>query len=426
LSLVEFAAKRPRRIEENKKCQGGNAFMKIKLRNTSVYSLLLASASFYHPGAAAAQDAASVETVVVTGSLISRPGFQAPTPVTAIGADDLTKAAQNTIADALNQLPEFGTATKPVSNFQGGGNAGANYINLRNFGTIRTLVLLDGERVVASALTNSVDLNTLPSALIQRVDVVTGGASATYGSDAVAGVVNLILDKNFEGVKGSAQYGNDSWGVYETYKADIAAGTSFDGGRGHIEGSFEYSDSPNMVHNDAAHWTNYTLLMKNPAYTPTNGQPKLIHAKNVGTYQATDGGVITAGPLKNTQFIGPDATPVAFNPGFTSGILSFGGDASLENAKAGILAEPTRTYNLFLYGSYKLTPNITSHIELDHGYDAGITRIPESLHNANVTIRNDNPNCVCENMRTAFGRPLSPISSGVVTCFSTSSAAYPG
>ena len=98
-------------------------------------------------------------------------------------------------------MPQFGSPVTSSAGFQGGGNGGANYVNLRNFGSIRTLILLNGERVVASSLTNSVDLNTLPTTLLQRVDVVTGGASASYGSDAVAGVVNLILDTNYDRIQ---------------------------------------------------------------------------------------------------------------------------------------------------------------------------------------------------------------------------------
>ena len=126
----------------------------------------------------------------------------------------------------------------------GGGAGGANYINLRNLGTSRTLVMLNGERVVSSALTNAVDLNLLPTTLLKRVDIVTGGASASYGSDAVAGVVNLVLDTNYEGFKADAQYSNNGQNAYEGYKTDVAFGTGFDGDRGHVVASFSYFDNP--------------------------------------------------------------------------------------------------------------------------------------------------------------------------------------
>jgi iron complex outermembrane receptor protein len=118
-----------------------------------------------------------------------------------------------------------------------------NYLNLRNLGTTRSLILLDGVRVPPTSFAGGVDINTLPQALVQRVDVVTGGASAAYGSDALVGVVNFILDKNFKGVKGSIQGGTSKYGDANSYKATLAAGMSFAGGRGHIEGSVEHFES---------------------------------------------------------------------------------------------------------------------------------------------------------------------------------------
>jgi len=124
-------------------------------------SALLSTVAVCIPAIAHAQDAAApVESVVVTGSLINRPGFESPTPVTAVSSADLDKSAQPTLADSLNTLPQFGSNISNHDGFQSGNQAGANFINLRNLGLPRTLVLLNGERTVASSLTNSVDLNT--------------------------------------------------------------------------------------------------------------------------------------------------------------------------------------------------------------------------------------------------------------------------
>ena len=148
-----------------------------------------------------------LETVVVSASRISIAGYTAPTPVSVIGAEQLQQAANADIGQTLRQLPMMGTAQSPQNGTNGNaGNSGAvgiSSINLRNLGVIRTLVLVDGEREVWAGVQYGVDLNTIPSSLIQRVDVVTGGASAAWGSDAVAGVVNLVINKNFTGLKGS-------------------------------------------------------------------------------------------------------------------------------------------------------------------------------------------------------------------------------
>ena len=357
---------------------------------TALNAALLASVSMLASSAVLAQDDLN-ETIVVTGSRISRPGFTAPTPVTAVSAADLAKSASTVIGDVLNQLPQFGGATSSRSGFQGGGNAGASFLNLRNLGQSRTLVLLNGQRVVSSTLSSVVDLNTLPQTLVSRVDVVTGGASAAWGADAVAGVVNFVLNTAYEGVKGSIQYGNTTAGTYEGYNADVSVGTSFAGDRGHFLTAVSYYDNPNFLFLKQAKWFKQGMLMLNPAYTATNAAPRYIHAYGVGLAQATPGGLITAGPLKNTQFVGPEATPAKFNPGNVSGTLGYGGDNDHTILDNDSYSLPQLGYNFFTYASYRLTSNITAHVDVDHGYDGGISSINPYLHNANITIRDDNP-----------------------------------
>lgn len=357
-----------------------------------IRTILLTSVALCASGAAVAQvTSESSETVVVTGSLIARPGFTAPTPVTTVGAGDLAMSAPTTIVDQLTTMPQFGSSVTNHAGYQGGNFAGATTVNLRDLGTNRTLVLLNGERTVSSQLTNVVDFNTLPSALIKRVDIVTGGASAVYGSDAVAGVVNLILDTEFEGFKASAQYGNNRQNAYETYKADGAFGFGFDSDRGHVEGSFSYFDSPQIYTAHQTDWYTGTVLMLNPAYTATNGQPKLIHANNVGLYGTSSGGVITSGPLKNTIFLGQGAVPTAYRPGHVSGILSYGGDADTTISDFEPIAIAQRGWNAYGRVQYKLTPDIAAHIDFDYGYDGGESAVLPPQNNNNITIHSDNP-----------------------------------
>lgn len=385
----------------------------MPINKSTIRSILLAASCFV-PATAYAQagpdtpaaDAAAVdtpeittpETVVVTGSLITRPGFQAPTPVTALGSEDIEKAAPTAIADILNTMPQFGSPTTSHAGFQGGNAGGANYINLRNLGTSRTLVLLNGERVVSSALTTAVDLNMLPTALLKRVDIVTGGASASYGSDAVAGVVNFVLDTNYEGLKASAQYSNNYQSAYEGYKTDIAVGTGFDGDRGHIVASFSYFDNPNFYLARQTTWNKNAVLMLNPVQGP--GQPRLIHATGIGIWQQSAGGVIARNPndpnappnpLANTIFVGPNAIPTAYDPGHISGVLSFGGDAEgaiTSNMPVGL---PQHAYNFYTYGEYHVTPNIKAHVELDYGADGGSSEIGPYQRAMNLPISIDNP-----------------------------------
>ena len=193
------------------------------------------------------EDAADPSTrdIVVTGTRVVRDGYNQPTPVTVAPTTELEKATPTNLADAINKLPQFANSVSPQSNSQLQGNSGehGNLLNLRGVGPTRALILLDGIRVPPTTFRGAVDVNTIPQLLIQRVDVVTGGASAVYGSDAVSGAVNFVLDKKFEGIKGVAQRGVSSRGDLGNYRVGIAAGLNFAGDRGHVLASIERFDS---------------------------------------------------------------------------------------------------------------------------------------------------------------------------------------
>jgi len=194
-----------------------------------------------------AQDAASTDNpdnsgeIVITGTRITSNGDNLPTPVTVATTESLLKTSPSNIPDGLKKLPIFalsrGTANlnNPTDNFTG------NYLNLRGFGINRNLILLDGHRMAPTSYTGAVDTNVIPQMLLQRVDVVTGGASAVYGSDAVSGVVNFILNKKFTGLKVEGQVGTTTdYGDARSWRAGVAYGTDFAGGRGHFMASFEH------------------------------------------------------------------------------------------------------------------------------------------------------------------------------------------
>ena len=221
-------------MSNSTKLQFANSVRRYALATASV-TALLTSAPMALADDAAAKDP-ELEEVVVTGSRVVRDGYDAPTPVNVLGADEIKAAAAPNIADFVNTLPSVaGSAT--AANSAGSlsnGQAGISALNLRALGTGRTLVLFDGQRSVVSAATGQVDTNTFPQALISRVEVVTGGASSAYGSDAVGGVVNFILDKDYTGVKATAEYGETTYGDNENWKFNLTAGAKFAGGRGHV------------------------------------------------------------------------------------------------------------------------------------------------------------------------------------------------
>jgi iron complex outermembrane receptor protein len=186
-------------------------------------------------GARAQQGAASVESVTVTGSRVISDITLSPTPITVVTSEQLLATTPTNIPDALNKLPDFIGGQTPRSQGNGSGNGSSNSLNLRNLGASRTLILLDGQRIAPSNQNGTVNVDALPQMLMSRVDVVTGGASAVYGSDAVAGVVNFILDKKFTGFKYDMNMGISKYADAAEERIGIAWGTDLFGGRGHYE-----------------------------------------------------------------------------------------------------------------------------------------------------------------------------------------------
>ncbi|MDH7975475.1 TonB-dependent receptor [Sphingomonas sp. AR_OL41] len=189
--------------------------------------------------------------VVVTGSRIARPTLESAVPVTTISSADLQATATINIGDALNNLPALRSTFSQANSERFIGTSGLNLLDLRGLGTARTLVLVNGRRhITASPGDYLVDTNTIPDDLLERVDVVTGGNSAIYGSDAVAGVVNFVLKRNFEGIKVRGQGSISSRGDRGSYFGSITAGTNFADGRGNIAAAVEYSRANALYNTD--------------------------------------------------------------------------------------------------------------------------------------------------------------------------------
>src|SRR5258708_3193836 len=174
------------------------------------------------PTVAYAQSTGGVESVTVTGSRVISDAANSPTPLTIVSTEDLKTTAPGNLPDGLNKLPVFLGSQMLGRPGDGSQNFSSNTLNLRNFGGERTLVLLDGHRATPSNSNGTVDTDTLPQILISRVDVVTGGASAVYGSDAVTGVVNFVLDKKFNGFKTDFNTGISTYSDAWSYNLGVA------------------------------------------------------------------------------------------------------------------------------------------------------------------------------------------------------------
>ena len=288
----------------------------------------------------AQEAAAPVADITVTGSRIVRDGFSAPTPVTVLSSQDIRAQAPANLSDFVNQLPSvtLGSTSGNSSGSLSSGLAGINSVNLRGLGASRTLVLIDGQRSVASAMNGVVDVNTVPQDLVERVEVVTGGASAQYGSDAVGGVVNFILNKKYKGFKISADQGFTTYGDGQNYKITASAGLSFMDDRLHILLNGEYAQQDG-VSSIARSWNNSGYFkINNPAYVAGNGQPQWLVGSGFAPSSYTSGGLITgatnaagkavsAGALGGLYFLGAGQTK-ALNFGATSSPWMIGGDGA--------------------------------------------------------------------------------------------------
>lgn len=203
-------------------------------------------------------EAASTDAIIVTGSRIARPNLTATVPVSSVDASDLQRTGNLSLADAINKLPSMANTSTLANSTNSIGTAGLSALNLRALGETRTLVLLNGRRTVTSSPgTSIVDISTIPSELLERVDVVTGGNSAIYGSDAVAGVVNFITRRNFEGLELQGQGGISSRGDRGSYRLSAIAGRNFADGRGNIAASVNYDKSDTLWAKQRADFTGY-------------------------------------------------------------------------------------------------------------------------------------------------------------------------
>jgi iron complex outermembrane receptor protein len=351
--------------------------MALKIR----YLLACGAAVVALPHAALAQTKVaaatpSVESVVVTGSRVVSDAANSPTPLTIVSTADLLQTTPTNIPDGLNKLPIFQGSQSIGRPGDGQQNYASNTLNLRNFGAQRTLVLLDNHRVTPSNSDGTIDIDTLPQALIQRVDIVTGGASAVYGSDAVTGVVNFVLDKKFDGFKADINTGISTYADAMSYKLSAAAGMDLFGGRGHFEGAIEYRHRDPV--NQSARPYGPTLLTapNGEAGTGTVANPFNVIA-NARRPNSTFGGLVQACvpacPAANMQQFVSNGVLGPFNAGIAGARDANGkvtaGTGNFNSGGDGAYSPYGQVFNGYHQGSvfgrfsYDLADNITWYVQ---------------------------------------------------------------
>ncbi|WP_206741943.1 TonB-dependent receptor plug domain-containing protein [Hyphomonas beringensis] len=341
---------------------------------------------------AAGEAERTFEAVTVTGSRIARSGYESPTPLTVLGEEEINARAPANVADFVNEIPSVvGSATPGTSNLSiSSGTAGLNSINLRSLGANRTLVLLDGQRSVGSIITGAVDVNTFPQGLIKNVEIVTGGASAAYGSDAVSGVINFILDKEYEGFKGSVEGGQTTYGDDTAYRVNLTAGTAFGNDRGHAIFNAELTDREG-IYGIPRDWNNNgNYIINSPYYTPGSGMPERLRVRHGGLSIATPGGLIVNTDLRGTYFgVGGSVNQLAY--GETRDPWMVGGDwqYTQTNDKQSLHADERRK-GLFGRVSWDLTDNIEVYAQASWNKHASLGWTGVQANQGNVVIQSDN------------------------------------
>ncbi|MHA4867233.1 TonB-dependent receptor domain-containing protein [Duganella sp. PWIR1] len=374
---------------------------KFKLRLLGGSALTLLTATGYcvtNAHAAEAQEAAAVSqnaaqptekekpednVVVVTGSRIRNVNIES-TPTTVLSADKLNATTATSIPDALFKLPAFNpslsTANTPITSNGAGFGQPGTFLDLRGLGTNRTLILQDGNRVPATAFDGKVDTNLLPQLLMKRVDVVTGGVSSVYGSDAISGVVNFITDNKFNGVKGVAQGGTSKYRDANSAKGGIAFGTNV-GERGHFVGSVEFYERAPVEDTSARAFgrAGAVILGSGTAANP------YVTGYNIRQNNVSSGGLVMTGPFAGQRFQS-DGSLVPFVSGTptVTNNLAIGGDGS--SAQHQYLLFKHRTAQGFARFDYDLSDDTHFYLQgrTAKNTDFGANQIYTNVSNAST------------------------------------------
>jgi len=303
--------------------------------------------------------------IVVTGSRIVSPDLQSASPVRSLTAQDIARSGETNLTDYLSETPALVnslTTVRSAGPRAAPGGVGVNQLNLRNLGEKRTLVLVNGRRHVASlAGSAAVDINTIPQALLERVDVLTGGVSAIYGADGVSGVVNFVLKRDFEGVEARAQSGISSRGDAAEKYASLTAGHNFSSGAGNAVLSYEYRRTDRVRSQDrrlGRSDSNAAFLRQNLADFPIDDPnvPDRVLYEDLRLAQLSPAGGV------DVNFDGfPDFTGAGdpYNGGLfipNSQGLAQGGDGTLLAGSSGDFQPSVETHNVNLLLSHDISP----------------------------------------------------------------------
>lgn len=346
-------------------------------------ALLTGAAAAAAAGSAAyAADESTIQEVVVTGTRILRPDFASNSPVTSVTSDVLTQTGSNSIEQVLNQLPQFVPSISTSSNNPS--NGGQANIDLRGLGTNRNLVLLNGRRLPPSNATGVVDINIVPAALIERVEVVTGGASAVYGSDAIAGVTNFVLKPDFEGVALDNGFSQTDRSDAQEWSASFTLGSNFAEDRGNAVFSLQYTERDPVFQGDRE-FSEVALDVRRAGNTPL-GSGTILEGRydRAGSNSHSQAAIdqvfaqygFAPGSVPRAQNISfnADGTLFTVGTGAPNSVANFRGDTSVSGfnpdafsfnfSPPNLLLLPTERWNLAVFGNLDVSETVNAYAQV--------------------------------------------------------------
>jgi len=347
------------------------------LATTIIAGTFMSTAAFAQGTTPAADAPKDEDTIVVTGSLISNPNLAQSSPVVVTTAEEIALRQNNVAEEVLRNIPGI---VPSIGSAVNNGNGGASFVDLRGLGSNRNVVLLDGNRIAPSGLVGRVDLNNIPLALVERVDALTGGASTTYGADAISGVVNFITRRDFAGVEVSVGEKITQKGDGNYLRTDVTIGGNFDDGKGNAVLSVGYQESDPVYQGDRDFSTN-----------------------NISSFSGTFGGSGTAVPARvtGTRPIDPATGLPSVNPATANGgarqidpttgraVTTF---APFNFNPYNIFQTPFRRYNMFASARYEISDAVEVYTRGMFSKNTVNTIIaPSGVFGSQVTVPLSNP-----------------------------------
>jgi iron complex outermembrane receptor protein len=389
--------------------------------------------------AAAAQEATEGETIVVTGSRIARRDFESESPIVTLSDAALDDTASVSIDQSLNKLPQFSGGANQITSAGDiqatpTNSPGIATVNLRGLGSNRTLVLLDGRRTQPANASLVVDLNTIPVAAIDGVEIITGGAAATYGADAVAGVVNFRLKRNFQGIELDGQYGETFEGDGAQYRLSALIGGNFADGKGNAMVGLTYQRRDEVYLRDREFFE--------AAFTDPNTPGRNVWPNFGGyappanpTQAAYDAVFVPKGYLPGDVRVGSQvffntapttagATLFSVTPGAVSGRPAPGFSSTLypdnkllangtlsPNSVPGFLSSPLDRYSLFATARYEVNDNVEFYVQGNFDHNETTTEIigySPAFNQWSVTVPRDGAHSVPTELETLLNSRANP------------------